>query len=335
MAVGVLLVGGFGTRLMPLTKNTPKPMLTVAGLPVTEHQLAMARNAGITTMVLATSYLSELFTSYFGTGSKWGMNLLYAVEKEPLGTAGAIANAAQLLDTDDPIVVFNGDVLSSHNLKKQIHQHELHNADVTLHLTTVGDARAYGCVPTDSEGRVTAFLEKMDNPITNTINAGCYVFSSQVIKSIPLHTIISVERETFPNLIANHGKVFGFIDNSYWLDIGTPTALLKGSVDVVTGMANGSALLMADVAFHSNQALIMGSAAVDASAIIDKGSCIGSNASVGAGAHISGSIIDNGAEIQSGAVIIDSYVASGAIVAKNSEISSSFVTSDQILSIIS
>ena len=177
----------------------------------------------------------------------------------------------------------------------------MHNADVTLHLTTVEDARAYGCVPTNSDGRVTAFLEKMDNPITNTINAGCYVFSSQTIKAIPLHTIISVERETFPNLIANHRKVFGFIDNSYWLDIGTPMALLKGSVDVVTGVADGSALLMADVAFHSSQALIMGSANVDASAIIDKGSCIGALASVEAGAHISGSIIDNGAQVQSGA----------------------------------
>ena len=333
MAVGVLLVGGFGTRLMPLTKNTPKPMLTVAGLPVTEHQLAMARNAGITTVVLATSYLSELFIPYFGDGSKWGMKLLYAVEKEPLGTGGAIANAAQMLDTDETIVVFNGDVLSSHNLKEQIRQHESRGADVTLHLTVVDDARAYGCVPTDSDGRVTAFLEKMDKPITNTINAGCYVFTSQIVKSIPLNKTISVERETFPNLVANHAKVFGFIDGSYWLDIGTPKALLRASVDLVSGVADASALLMADVALHSSQALIMGSANVDASAIIDRGSCIGAHASVGAGAHISGSIIDSGARVESGAIIIDSFVASGATVAMNREISASFLTMDEILSI--
>lgn len=333
MAVGVLLVGGFGTRLMPLTKNTPKPMLTVAGLPVTEHQLAMARNAGITTVVLATSYLSEFFTPYFGDGSKWGMNLLYAVEKEPLGTGGAIANAAQMLDTDETIVVFNGDVLSSHNLKEQIRQHESRGADVTLHLTAVDDARAYGCVPTDSDGRVTAFLEKMDKPITNTINAGCYVFTSQIVKSIPLNKIISVERETFPNLVANHAKVFGFVDDSYWLDIGTPKALLRASVDLVSGVADASALLMADVALHSSQALIMGSANVDATAIIDGGSCIGAHASVGARAHISGSIIDSGATIESGAIIIDSFVAAGATVAMNREISASFLTIDEILSI--
>jgi len=144
MAVGILLVGGFGTRLMPLTKNTPKPMLTVAGLPVTEHQLAMAKKAGITTVVLATSYLSEVFIPYFGDGSKWGMKLLYAVEKEPLGTGGAIRNAAKLLSGDESVVVFNGDVLSSHNLALQIQEHEENGADATLHLTAVEDARTYG-----------------------------------------------------------------------------------------------------------------------------------------------------------------------------------------------
>ena len=190
MAVAILLVGGFGTRLMPLTRNTPKPMLTVAGIPVTEHQLMMAKAAGITQIVLATSYLSEVFTPYFGDGSKWGMSIKYAVEKEPLGTGGAIANAAQVLDTQESIVILNGDVLSSHDLTKQIRQHEAHDADVTQ----VEDARAFGCVPTDTQGRVTAFLEKMENPVTNQINAGCYVFHPRVLATIPLGTVVSVER---------------------------------------------------------------------------------------------------------------------------------------------
>lgn len=333
MTVGILLVGGFGTRLMPLTKLTPKPMLTVAGLPFTEHQLAMARNAGITTVVLATSYLSELFIPYFGDGAKWGMKLLYAVEKEPLGTGGAIANAAKLLDSDESVVVFNGDVLSSHNLHEQIRQHEANSADVTLHLTAVEDARAYGCVPTDSDGRVTAFLEKMDKPITNTINAGCYVFNPKVIQSIPLDTVISVEREIFPGLVKAHGKVFGFIDDSYWLDIGTPNALLKGSRDLVSGLADSSALKLADVASHNEQALIMKTANVDETAVIDKGSCIGAGAIIGAGAHVSASIIDSGATVGRGAVINNSFVATGAMVSENSQINAAFVTMDEILSI--
>lgn len=334
MPVGILLVGGFGTRLMPLTKHTPKPMLTVAGLPVTEHQLAMARKAGITKVVLATSYLSELFTPYFGDGARWGMQLLYAVEEQPLGTGGAIANAAQLLtDNDESIVVFNGDVLSSHDLSEQIRQHEYHEADLTLHLTAVEDARAYGCVPTDSDGRVTAFLEKMENPITNTINAGCYVFNPKVINSIPLHTVISVERETFPSLVKEHGKVFGFLDNSYWLDIGTPNALLKGSRDLVTGLADASALKMAKVALHDRQSLIMETAKVDATAIIDEGSCIGAGAVIGAGVHISGSIIDNGAIVEESATVSNSFIASRAVVGQNAHISAAFVTNDEILTI--
>ena len=333
MAVGILLVGGFGTRLMPLTKNTPKPMLTVAGLPVTEHQLAMARNAGITTVVLATSYLSELFIPYFGDGSKWGMKLIYAVEKEPLGTGGAIANAARFLDTNEPIVVFNGDVLSSHNLSEQIRQHQENKADVTLHLTSVDDARAYGCVPTDSDGRVIAFLEKMENPVTNTINAGCYIFSPEIVTSIPRETVISVEREVFPQLISNHGRLFGFIDDSYWLDIGTPKALLKGSTDLVKGLADSSALTLADVASHTNEMLIMSTATVDPTAVIDLGSCIGAGAVVGAGAHISGSIVEKGVHVGAGAVVSDSFVTTGAVIAENSTIRAAFVTKDEILSI--
>ena len=330
MAVGILLVGGFGTRLMPLTKHTPKPMLTVAGLPVTEHQLAMAKKAGITTVVLATSYLSEVFIPYFGDGSQWGMKLLYAVEKEPLGTGGAIRNAAILLVGNESIVVFNGDVLSSHNLKQQIAEHEANNADVTLHLTAVEDARAYGCVPIDETGRVSAFLEKMENPITNTINAGCYVFKASVVESIPAESVVSVERQTFPDLVAQGGKVCGFLDNSYWLDIGTPNALLKGSVDLVQSRADTSALTSENVKTHTSQALIMQAAVVDASAVIDQGSCVAHEAIVEAGAHVSASIIEAGAHIGAGARIVDSFIARGAVVASNAQITRSFVTNDEI-----
>jgi mannose-1-phosphate guanylyltransferase len=318
MAVAILLVGGFGTRLMPLTKNTPKPMLTVAGIPVTEHQIAMAKSAGITEIVLATSYLSNVFTPYFGDGSQWGIKIKYAVEKEPLGTGGAIRNAAQLLDTDQSVVVLNGDVLSSHNLAEQIRQHEAHGADVTLHLTQVQDARAFGCVPTDSQGRVIAFLEKMENPVTNQINAGCYVFNPRVISTIPLDTVVSVERETFPQLVANGAKVFGFVEDAYWLDIGTPRALLKASIDIVK---------------RTGEFLAMPGATIDPTAVITGGSCIGANSSVGAGAVIDGSIIEAGCAIGSHAKIMDSFVAAGAEVDNGAKIASSFVTNGEILPI--
>lgn len=318
MAVAILLVGGFGTRLMPLTKNTPKPMLTVAGLPVTEHQIAMAKAAGITEIVLATSYLSEIFTPYFGDGSQWGISIKYAVEKEPLGTGGAIRNAAQLLSSDESIVILNGDVLSSHNLAEQIRHHEAHDADVTLHLTQVEDARAFGCVPTDGDGRVTAFLEKMDNPVTNQINAGCYVFNPRVLSAIPLNTVVSVERETFPQLVANKAAVYGYVENAYWLDIGTPRALLKASKDIVT---------------RTGQSLVMPGAHIDPSAVISGGSCVGRSCVVGADVKIDGSIVEAGATIESGAVITNSFVATGAYVDKAAVITSSFVTIGEILPI--
>ena len=318
MAVAILLVGGFGTRLMPLTKNTPKPMLTVAGIPVTEHQIAMAKSAGITEIVLATSYLSEVFTPYFGDGSKWGIKIKYAVEKEPLGTGGAIRNAAQLLDTHESVVVLNGDVLSSHNLTEQIRQHESHDADITLHLTQVEDARAFGCVPTDSDGRVTAFLEKMENPVTNQINAGCYVFNPRVISAIPLDTVVSVERQTFPQLVASGAKVFGYVESAYWLDIGTPRALLKASIDIVK---------------RSGDFLAMPGARIDPTAVITGGSCIGVNSIVGAGAVLDGSIVEAGCEIGSNSRITDSFVADGAKVGNDVKITSSFVTNTEILSI--
>ena len=316
MAVAILLVGGFGTRLMPLTKNTPKPMLTVAGVPVTEHQIAMAKSAGITEIVLATSYLSEVFIPHFGDGSKWGIKIKYAVENEPLGTGGAIRNAAQLLDSNESIVVLNGDVLSSHNLKEQIKQHEAHDADVTLHLTQVEDARAFGCVPTDEEGRVTAFLEKMENPVTNQINAGCYVFNPRVISTIPLDTVVSVERETFPQLVASGAKVFGYVESAYWLDIGTPRALLKASIDIVK---------------RNGEFLAMPGSFIDPAATVAGGSCIGANTVIGAGAVIEGSIIESGCVIGSNSTIINSFVATGANIAENAKIASSCVTNSEIL----
>jgi mannose-1-phosphate guanylyltransferase len=318
MAVAILLVGGFGTRLMPLTKNTPKPMLTVAGIPVTEHQIAMAKAAGITEIVLATSYLSEIFTPYFGDGSKWGIKIKYAVEKEPLGTGGAIRNAAQLLTSNESIVILNGDVLSSHDLAEQIRQHEAHDADVTLHLTQVEDARAFGCVPTDDQGRVTAFLEKMENPITNQINAGCYVFNPRVLSTIPLDTVVSVERETFPQLVANNAAVYGYVENAYWLDIGTPRALLKASIDIV---------------HKTGESVVMPGAQIDPTATISGGSCVGSNSVIGPEVRVEGSIIEADVVIEKGAIITNSFVAAGAHVDKGAVIGSAFVTIGEILPI--
>jgi len=314
MTAGILLVGGRGTRLKPLTNETPKPMLPVAGIPITEHQILAAKKAGITTVVLATSYLSEVFTPYFGDGSKWGMKLLYAVEEEPLGTGGAIRNAAALLGGDENVVIFNGDVLSHHDISAQIKFHEVKKSDVTLHLISVEDARAFGCVPTDADDRVTAFLEKMDNPITNSINAGCYVFNRAVIDQIPVGKVVSVERETFPALVASGRPVFGYKEQSYWLDVGTPAALFKGSRDAV-----GAEFKVGPDSLIGPDCKISG------------GSSIGAKCQIGQGVTIIDSIICDGVVIADGASITHSFLAPGAAVDAGAQISGHYLSKTAFL----
>lgn len=317
MTLGILLVGGMGTRLMPLTRDTPKPMLPIAGLPVTEHQLMAAKRAGIKTIVLATSYLSEVFTPYFGDGSRWGLDVRYAVEETPLGTGGAIKNAAAALNitagSDEPIVIFNGDVLSSHDLGKQIQEHVANRADVTLHLTHVEDARAYGCVPVDENGRVTAFLEKMENPITNTINAGSYVFHPSVIETIAANTVVSVERDVFPALVTAGKKIYGYVEDAYWLDIGTPRALLAGSKHLVGG-----------------EFKVDTTSTIAASAILQDGTSVGQKCNIHENTIISGSIICAGVDVGARSEIRNSFVAPGSHVPKDSKIIGNYYSNELI-----
>ena len=303
----ILLVGGMGTRLLPLTLKTPKPMLQVAGVPFTEHQIRKAADAGIAEIVLATSYKSELFEPYFGNGERFGIKIKYAVEKSALGTGGGIRNAANLLADCDQVVIFNGDVLSGHDLTRQLEFHKKHQADITLYLTQVEDARAYGCVELLENKQVKSFLEKMENPISNLINAGCYIFSRKIIDQIPQDKVVSVERDTFPNLLANNAKVFGYLDNSYWLDIGTPAALVKASADLITGAITSSA-----TPNHRGDRLISPSARIENGCVINNGSVIESEVVVESNCQITGSIIGSGAKIGSNCKIIDSIIAPGA-----------------------
>ena len=291
-------------------------MLPVAGLPVTEHQILAAKKAGIHTLVLATSYLAEVFTPYFGDGSQWDMKILYAVEKEPLGTGGAIRNAAQLLGRDEEIVIFNGDVLSRHSIADQLAFHQQHKADVTLHLIKVDDARAFGCVPIDGEGRVTAFLEKMENPVTNLINAGCYIFSPDVINEIPLGSVVSVERETFPSLIAQNRPVFGYKQAAYWLDVGTPAALFQGSRDLVAAPF-----------------LAMAGSTIGNGTQITGGTAIGANTTIASGCRIDDCIIGDNVVIESDVKLSQCFIAEGTHVNRGTEKARTYLSNSSDLPI--
>ena len=313
----ILLVGGKGTRLMPLTTNTPKPMLKIAGAPVTEHQIIKAKEAGINEIVLATSYLAEVFEPHFGDGSQFGIKIKYAFETEPLGTGGAIANAAQHMDlsSGESFFIFNGDVLSSHNLHAQSDLHFRSKAKVTLHLVEVEDARAYGCVPIDSQGRVIDFLEKMDNPVARTINAGCYIFDSSVLVNIPLGVVTSVERETFPKLLKEKEEIFGYVDGGYWIDMGTPESMIRASRDLVANPALSKATPLV-----TDGALIMGGVNIHESAKVGAGSYLEPGVVIEANSTVSGSIIGEKAHLESDVFIENSYIAAGTRVISGSKI---------------
>ncbi|MFD8572861.1 sugar phosphate nucleotidyltransferase [Streptomyces sp. NPDC057694] len=314
MTEAILLVGGKGTRLRPLTVNTPKPMVPAAGVPFLTHQLARAKAAGVDHIVLATSYLAEVFEPYFGDGSRLGLHLEYVTEVEPLGTGGAIRNVAPRLHSgpDDPVLIFNGDILTGLDISALVDEHESTGADVSLHLSRVEDPRAYGLVPTDSTGRVTAFLEKPQTPeeiVTDQINAGAYVFRRSVIDTIPTGRPVSVERETFPGLLSSGAHLQGMVDSTYWLDLGTPQAFVRGSADLVMGRAPSPA-----VPGRCGERLVLATAEVAPDAKLTDGTVVGEHARVGEGARVSGSTILDGAVVEPGAVITDSLIGRGATI---------------------
>jgi mannose-1-phosphate guanylyltransferase len=304
----VILVGGLGTRLRPLTLSAPKPMLLTAGVPFLAHLIGRIREIGVEHIVLGTSYRAEVFQSYFADGSAFGVEIEYVVEAEPLGTGGGIRNVADRL-RGDTVLIFNGDVLSGVDLRALLATHHEAAADATLYLTKVDDPRAFGCVPTDADGRVTAFLEKDPNPVTDQINAGTYVFRRALVDAIPSGRPVSVERETFPELLAAGAHLVGHVDSTYWRDLGRPADFVAGSADLVQGLAPSPSL-----PGPTGEFLVLDGAVVDPSAVVSGGATVGVGAVIGAGAVIDGSVLFDGARVGAGAVVRRSVLGFGVEV---------------------
>jgi len=298
-------------------------MLPVAGVPFTVHQILRARDAGITRIVLATSYRAEVFASFIADADL-GIDVVIATEEVPLGTGGAIRFASSFLqgDPDDPVVIFNGDVLTGLDIYALINTHQDSAADVTLYLTRVEDPRAYGLVPTSGDGRVLEFLEKpqtSEEIVTDQINAGCYVFTRSVIDSIPEGRPVSVEREIFPALLAADRIVMGVVDPGYWLDLGQPMDFVTGSVDLVLGNAPSPAVT------SPGESLILAGAQVSDSARIYGGTTIGAGTSIGAKSDINASVIFDSALIGADVTISNSIIGQGAVIGDSCVISDSVV----------
>src|ERR1700730_301512 len=321
----IVLVGGQGTRLRPLTLSAPKPLLPTACVPFLAHLLARAADGGVTHVVLATCYKADMFAESFGDGSAFGLEIDYVQEDWPLAPGRGIRTAAASLrgtGAADPVVVLNCDILSGHDLGAQIDLHGKTEAAVTLHLVEVEDPSRFGVVPTDESGRVTAFLEKAPNPVTNRINAGCYVFRREVIDQIPAGRRVSVERETFPGLIEVGELVMGYPESAYWLDVGTPQAFVRGSCDLVLGELPapavpgppGPSLVLADASVAPAPRAARPGAEVAPDASVAGGTTIGAGASVAPGATVFGSVLFDDARVGEGAVGRDSIVGRGAVV---------------------
>lgn len=326
-----MLVGGQGTRLRPLTLSAPKPLLPTAGVPFLSHLLARAADSGVTHVVLATCYKASMFSSVFGDGSSFGLTIEYVTEDEPLDTGGGIKNAARSLRGTigaDPVVVMNCDILSGHDLRTQLDLHVKTDAAVTLHLVEVADPSRFGCVPTDATGHVTAFLEKTPNPVTNRINAGCYVFRRDVIDSIPAGRRVSVERETFPGLIAAGEIVMGYHESAYWLDVGTPQAFVRGSCDLVLGRLPGPAVPGRP---GPSERLLLDDAVVGSSAEVTGGTTVGAGACVAAGATVAGSVLFDGAQVGEGAVVRDSILGRGAVVSAGAVVEDAVIGDNAVI----
>jgi mannose-1-phosphate guanylyltransferase len=316
----VVLVGGEGTRLRPLTLTTPKQMLPIVGVPMIERVLGQLATHGVHRAVLSLGYLPDAFLEAYPDGRAAGIEVTYAVEPEPLDTAGAVRFAASRAGISETFVVVNGDVLTDLDVSNLVSFHRERGAEGTIALHPVADPSAFGVVPTDEEGRVTAFVEKppRDEAPTNEINAGTYVLEASVLERIPEGGRVSIERETFPAMVRD-GSLFALSDEGYWLDTGTPSAYLQANFDYVN-LKRGP-VVAPGLVDRSDGVLVEGESAVDGDVV--GRSVVFAGCVVEQGARIERSILGQGCVVGADAVVTDSLLMDGCHVAQDAKVAGS------------
>jgi NDP-sugar pyrophosphorylase family protein len=312
---GLILAGGKGTRLRPLTLNTPKPIVPVANAPFLLYQIDLMRSAGIEEVILSLSYQPRKIEDLLKDGTDYGIGIRYAVEGTPLGTGGAFKNAEEHLDSTT--VVFNGDVLTDLDLSAVIATHKKTHAVATIVLTPVENPSAYGLVETESDGSVRRFIEKPgpDEITCNTINAGVYVLEPSVLRYMPKGEPYSFERGLFPTLLEKKERVGSFIHDKYWIDIGTRRKYLEVHHDIITGKFSSTRVASS----HLDRSTLPPGASVDKSSIIDE------EVTIRAGVRIENSVIGRNCRIEEGAHIVDSVIWAGNTVDSNSRVESAIL----------
>jgi mannose-1-phosphate guanylyltransferase len=314
----VVLVGGFGTRLRPLTLSTPKQMLPVVDRPMLDWVMERLAADGVDEAVLSLGYRPDVFTDAYPDGRCGGLRLSYAVEPEPLDTAGAIRFAALEAGLDERFVVVNGDVLTDFGVDRLWRFHEEHEAEASIHLIPVEDPSRYGVVPVDVDGRVEAFIEKppADQAPSRWINAGTYVLEPSVVDRIPGGRKVSIERETFPTMV-DEGTVYALEADEYWIDTGTPATYLQAQLDLIGGRRPSTPPAVADTASISVEADVTESV-------------VAAEVSVGAGATVKRSALLPGAHVGVDATVEDSIVGPGAVVGRGARITGLTVLGDAV-----
>jgi mannose-1-phosphate guanylyltransferase len=316
----VVLVGGEGTRLRPLTLSAPKQMLPIVGEPMIERVLGHLASHGIDEAVLSLGYLPDAFLEAYPDGRVAGMGLTYAVEPEPLDTAGAVRFAATFAGIEETFVVVNGDVLTDLDLTTLVAFHRERGAEGTIALHPVADPSAFGVVPTDDHARVLAFVEKppRDEAPTNEINAGTYVLEPSVLARIPEGGRVSIERETFPAMVRD-GGLFARSDDSYWLDTGTPAAYLEANFDYLN--QKRGPIVHPEVADRGDGVLLQGES--DLEGAVTGPSVVFAGCVVEPGARVERCILGPGTVVSSGAVVADSVLMAGCHVAADAKVAGS------------
>lgn len=320
----LLIAGGLGTRLRPLTFTRPKHLLPIANRPHIEHVLDLLRRHSITDVVLATSYLAGAFAGVIARAGATGLDMHVAHETAPLGTAGAIKNAEAFV-SDETFFAFNGDVLTDVDLTTLLAFHRDRGAAATILLTPVEDPSAYGVVPTDEDGRVTGFIEKPPpgEATTNRINAGVYVIEPSVLGSIPAGEVVSIEREVFPQLARSEG-LFALSTDAYWMDIGTPEKYLQANMDALKG-----AFLTELVAAPGPDTNVMaGDVRIDEDAQVSS-ACLGSGCTVESGATVRDSVLLDRVSVEAGATVRSSVLGEGVVVRSGAVVDGRAVGDDE------
>ncbi len=335
----IILVGGEGTRLRPLTYSVVKPMVPVANRPFIEHVILKLAAHGINDIVLAMGYKPDSIFAYFKDGAGTGIKLTYSLEEKPLGTAGAVKNAGG--HVEDTFFVLNGDTFSDIDYTDMLAFHRRNRAMATIALSHVDDPTRFGVVETKEDGRVTAFIEKpaRDKVTSHWINAGVYILEPSVLDCIPDNQFFMFEKGVFPPMLERGERVFAYTSKSYWIDMGRPSQYHQLNCDVLRGLCSSPLYRVKDITIEqgcevhpsariTGPAVINGGCKIAEDAVITGPAVIGCNCIIGKGAVIENSVLWDDIIVGAGASITGSIIASGAKIEESARLEDLTVNQD-------